>query len=299
MVHNFDDMIKTVTKAAKKTIAVAMAQDVDALAALGNAVDLGLADAILVGTQNEIMVKAHAANVDLNKFQIMHVEGELAATARAVQLVRDGQANTLMKGNCSTATILKAVLDKDHGLRSGKLLSHLGVFEVNSYPKLILMSDAAMNIYPDLTAKIAITENAIEAAQKLGIELPKVALITAIEKVNPGAMPCTVDAAVIAQMGQRGQIKGAVIDGPLAVDNALDKHSCEVKSIHSDVGGNADILIMPNIEAGNVFYKVMTYMAKSRTAGVICGASAPIILPSRADSDDSKFLAIVLALLLS
>lgn len=299
MIKTFDQVVEGVKGGKKKTIALAMAQDAEALAAIDIAVDKGLAEGVLVGDQQEIEAKAKQVNVNLARFTIIHETGEQAATQRAVQLVRDGQVETLMKGKCSTSVILKAVLDKDKGLRSGKLLSHLGVFETAAYPKLIFMSDAAMNIAPDLSAKIAITENAIQAAHRLGIAEPRVAMITAIEKVNAEAMPCTLDAAIIAKMADRGQIKGALVDGPLAVDNALDKHSCAVKEITSPVGGEADILILPNIESGNVFYKLMVYMARSKTAGVICGARAPVILPSRADSDETKFLSIALALMIS
>ena len=299
MVKDFNDIVENVKGMKKKRIAVAMAQDTDAISALNHAVHAGLAEGILVGDQKQIESKAKTADVRLDRFEIIHVQGEKEATAKAVELVRTGNADTLMKGKCSTSIILKAVLDKEIGLRAGQLLSHLGVFEVATYHKLIFMSDAAMNIYPNLQEKVAIAENAIDAAHKVGIEKPKVALITAIEKVNPQAMPCTVDAAVIAKMGNRGQIKNALIDGPLAVDNALNKHSCQVKGISSDVCGDADILIMPNIEAGNVFYKSMTYIAQAKTAGIICGARAPIILPSRADSDETKFLSIALALFIS
>jgi len=299
MIKSFDELVEKVKGEPKKTLAVAMAQDEDVLLALDRAYEAGLADAVLVGDKEEIKARSKSVGVDVTRFDIVNEKDEKHCIVRAIQFVREGLANTLMKGKCNTATLLKGVLDKELGLRAGNLLSHLGVFNVPTYRKLILMSDAGMNIAPDLNAKIVITENAVAIAHRLGIDCPKVALIAAVEKVNPGAMPCTEDAAIISKMAGRGQIKGAIIDGPLAVDNAINSHACEVKGIKSQVGGDADILIMPNIEAGNCFYKTMAYLSGSKTAGVIVGAKVPIILTSRADNDETKFLSIALALFTS
>ena len=299
MIKSYDELIECVKQEPKKTIAVAMAQDDDVLLALAKANDAGIADAVLIGDKNEITARSVKIGVDLSKFDIIDEHDEKRAVVRSIQLVREGLANTLMKGKCNTATLLRGVLDKDHGLRRGKFLSHLGVFELPAYPKLLLMSDAALNIAPDLETKIVIAENAINAAHLMNIQTPKVAFIAAVEKVNPDAMPCTTDAAIISKMGQRGQIKGAIIDGPLALDNAVNAHACAVKGIKSKVGGDADILIMPNIETANCFYKTMAYLAQAKTAGVIVGAKAPVILTSRADSDETKFLSIALALFIS
>ena len=210
--------------------------------------------------------------------------------------VKSGKAQVLMKGLCSTSVFLKGVLDKNNGLRSGKVLSHLAVFESPQYHKLFMLSDAAMNIAPDLSTKIVITENAISAALKLGYEKPKIAIISAVEKINPDGIPSTVDAAIISKMNERNQIKNAIIDGPLAVDNALSEQSCIVKGLNTQVGGDADILIVPNIETGNACYKLLTILGNAKVAGIIVGATAPIVLTSRADSDESKFLSIVTAL---
>jgi phosphate butyryltransferase len=197
---------------------------------------------------------------------------------------------------CSTANFLKGLLDKNNGMRSGQVISHLAVFESPNYHKLFMMSDAAMNIAPDLSAKIAITQNAIMAAKKMGLTRPKVAIISAIEKVNPEGIPSSADAAIIAKMADRGQIADAIIDGPLAVDNALSALSCQVKGLKTPVAGDTDICIVPNIETGNVFYKLLTIMGNAKVAGIIVGASVPVVLTSRADSDESKFLSIVTAL---
>jgi phosphate butyryltransferase len=188
------------------------------------------------------------------------------------------------------------VLDKANGLRTGNIISHLSLFENPQYHKILMMSDAAMNIAPDLPTKIAITENAVSAAIKLGYSLPKVAIISAVEKVNPEGIPSSADAAIIAKMADRGQIKGAIIDGPLAVDNALSQQACKVKGLTSPVGGDADICIVPNIETGNAFYKLLTILGQAKVGGIVVGARAPIVLTSRADSEESKFLSIVTAL---
>ncbi|HNW59477.1 MAG TPA: bifunctional enoyl-CoA hydratase/phosphate acetyltransferase [bacterium] len=293
---SFDGLYKHLTGKVKKTIAVAMAEDEDVLQGVALAHQRGIADAVLVGDKTAILAVAEAHAIDLSPFDIVQAKGEQESVAIAVQLVRQQMANALMKGKCATATLLKGVLDKQAGLRSGKLLSHLAAFEVPAFPKILFMSDAAMNIAPDLSAKTAIIENALGAARSLGLARPKVAVIAAVEKVNYEAMPCTIDAAALSQMGARGQFGDAIVDGPLAVDNAVSIKACEVKGISSPVGGEADILIMPDIEAANVFYKTLTYLGGSRTAGIITGAQSPIILTSRADSEEAKFLSILLAM---
>jgi phosphate butyryltransferase len=295
MITSFWQLIEEVKSARNRTIAVAVAQDVDVLEALQKAQQENLADAILVGNKAQIEVIAKENNIDLDKFEIIHEEDETAAVQQSIQLIVNGRANLLMKGLCSTATLMKAILSRSNGLREANLLSHLGIFEISSYHKLIFMSDAALNIAPTLSEKIEITKNAISIAHRLGISKPKVAMIAAVEKVNPDKMPSTVDAAAIAKMAERGQIKNAIIDGPLAVDNAFSKKSCEVKGIESEVGGDADIAIVPEIETGNVFYKIMSYLAGAKTAGIIIGAKVPIILTSRADSEETKFLSIASA----
>ncbi|NOZ55221.1 MAG: bifunctional enoyl-CoA hydratase/phosphate acetyltransferase [Calditrichaeota bacterium] len=295
----FDRLVERVQGERRKTIVVAMAQEAHVLQALETARKHRLAEGILVGEMDAIRREAEKAGVDLAHFEIVPQRGECEAVLRAIEVVRSGEGDLLMKGKCSTSTFLRGILDKEKGLRGPRLLSHLAIFEVETYPKPIFMSDAAMNISPDLSQKIEITRNAIEGAQKLGVEVPKVALIAAVEKVNPEHMPCTVDAAAIAKMADRGQLGQAIVDGPLAVDNALDQESCEVKGIKSPVGGDVDILIMPDIEAGNTFYKTMTILAKARAAGILMGARVPVVLPSRADSDQTKFLSIAAAVAMS
>jgi len=276
-----------------------MAQDADVLHALQAARDSGLAEAILVGSAKLLDEIAEKEQLDLSKFEIMPEEDESQCIAKAVNLVRTEKAQVLMKGLCSTAGFLKGILHKEKGLRKAAVLSHLAIIESPNYHKLFFMSDAAMNIAPGLDEKIAITENSIEAARALGYDLVKVALLAAVEKVNPAAMPSTADAAIISKMAERGQIKHALIDGPLALDNALSAKANKVKGLTSVVGGDADICIVPNIEAGNIFYKLLTILSSARVAGVILGATSPVVLTSRADTDSSKFLSIATALAIS
>ncbi len=293
MIRSFDELLKVVKNQPKKTIAVAMAEEEDALLAIAHAYEQGIADAVLVGSKIKIKELCKKNDIDVNKFDIMDAGSEQQAVVRAIQLVREHLADTLMKGKCSTATLLRAVLDREHGVRSGKLLSHAALFELPTYPKFLFMSDGGMNIAPDVEAKISIIANVVSAAKLLGMEKPKVALIAALEKVNYQAMPCTVDAAVISKMAARGQLGDAIIDGPLALDNAVSKRSCEIKGINSPVGGDADILIMPAIESGNVFYKALNYLGQAKCAGIILGAKVPIILTSRSDDKETKFLSIL------
>ena len=296
---NFKQLLGLITKKEKQRIAVAMAQDADILLAISKASQAGLADAVLVGSGNEIKKIADQREISTDQFEIIDTGNELDAVTKAVQLVRSNDAQVLMKGLCSTALFLKGILNKENGLRSAKVLSHLAVFESPNYKKLLFMSDAALNIVPDLNDKIAITQNSIFALHHLGYEKPKVAMISAVEKVNPEAMPSTADAALISKMAERGQIKGAIIDGPLALDNALSPKANEVKGLISSVGGEADLCIVPNIETGNVFYKLLTILGNAEVAGVILGAAVPVVLTSRADSDNSKFLSIATALAIS
>lgn len=295
MIKNFTQLVDQVKSSKNHKISVAVAQDADVLEALYKAKKANLADAILVGDIKKISRIAHENKINIEKFDVVDVKEEKKAVDVAIDLIRAGKADILMKGLCSTATLMKTVLDKDKGLRKPGLLSHLGIFEIQSYPKLILMSDAALNISPTLDEKLKIIENAVIVAKKLGISKPKVAMITAVEKINPEKMPATADAAIIAKMFERGQYTGAIVDGPLALDNAFSKKSCEIKGINSDVGGVTDIAIVPNIEAGNVFYKLMSYLAGAKTAGIILGAQVPIVLASRSDSDETKFLSIATA----
>ena len=299
MIKNFDQLVNQVKDQPARTIAVALAEDADVLTALEKARALGITRAILTGREDKILALFKELRIDPKPYQLVAARDEMESVQKAIELVNSDQAQVVMKGLCSTSVFLKGILDKSSGLRSGKVISHMAVFESPGYHKLFMMSDAAMNIAPDLATKVVITENAIAAAEKLGYLLPKVAIISAVEKVNAEGLPSSAEAAIIAKMGDRGQIRGAIIDGPLAVDTALSKESCEVKGLKSPVGGDADICIVPNIETGNAFYKLLTVLGNARVAGIIVGARTPVVLTSRADSDESKFLSIVTALKIS
>lgn len=295
---SFDEILNKVKLSERKKIAVAAAQDEPVLEAVKNAVKLGIAEAILIGDSAKIKDICKDINFDVNGLEVIHEPDNSKAALKAVELVSTGKAHMVMKGLLETATILKAVLNKEVGLRTGKLMSHVAAFEVPGYDRLILLTDAALNMYPDLKAKIDILNNAVAVAHAIDIKEPKVAAICAVEVVNPD-MPATIDASLLAKMNDRGQIKGCIVDGPFAVDNALSEEAARHKKINSPVAGKADILVLPNIEAGNVMYKTLTYTTNSKNGGIIVGAAAPVILTSRADSPESKLNSIALAALVS
>lgn len=239
------------------------------------------------------MLQEHSLQTS-EHIEVIAAQSSAEAAELSVKAVRNGEADVLMKGNIPTANILKAVLNKEWGLRKGSVLSHVATFEVPNYNRLIFVTDAAMNIAPDVTQKAAIIQNTVEVALAIGIDLPKVAPIAAVEVVNP-AMQATIDAAMLTQMNRRGQIKNCVVDGPLALDNAVSQIAAEHKGIVSDVAGKADILLVPTIEAGNVLYKSLVYFADAKVGAMIAGAKAPIVLTSRADSAETKVYSLALA----
>lgn len=283
-----------------KRVAVAAAADPHVLMAVNEARIDGLIHPVLYGVTSEINQVAQDLSIDIHKFEVVAVKDATEAAELAVKAVSSGEADILMKGLLDTAIILRAVLNKDWGLRTGRLLSHVLVFETpyGNYNRLFMMSDGAMNIKPDLKAKIQIVENTAQVAHALGIAIPKVAMLSAIEMVNTD-MPSAIDDAIISKMGDRGQIKNVQIDGPLALDNAVSVESARIKKINSPVAGNADILIVDDIDVGNVFYKTLVYFAGAQVAGVIMGARAPFILTSRADSEEAKYNSIALACILA
>ncbi|HDX9626716.1 TPA: phosphate butyryltransferase [Bacillus cereus] len=279
----------------KKTVAVAVAEDHEVIEAVAKAIKLQLAQFRLYGNQEKIMGMLQEHGLQTSEhIELIAVQSSAEAAELSVKAVRNGEADVLMKGNIPTANILKAVLNKEWGLRKGSVLSHVAAFEVPNYDRLIFVTDAAMNIAPDVTQKAAIIQNTVEVAQAIGIDLPKVAPIAAVEVVNP-AMQATIDAAMLTQMNRRGQIKNCVVDGPLALDNAVSQIAAEHKGIVSDVAGKADILLVPTIEAGNVLYKSLVYFADAKVGAMIAGAKAPIVLTSRADSAETKVYSLALA----
>ena len=294
-IRKLDGIIAHLKNIRKRKIAVAVAEDKHTIGAVGKAVDMGIVHAIMTGHKDKIIEVAEKKGVDPSIFEIVHEPDEDKAIARSVKFVHDGDADILMKGLCSSAKYIRAILNKETGLLPKKeVLSHVTVIEVPTYPKLLIVSDVAVLLEPDLDQKVKILGYCINVAHRLGIEEPRAAILSAVEKVNP-KMKSTVDAAIISKMAERGQIKGAVVDGPLALDVAVSKECVDIKHLKSGVDGAADILIFPNIEAGNIFYKSITQLAKGKIGAIVTGASAPCVLTSRADSDDSKFYSIALA----
>ena len=294
MSKNFDDLLSKLKVTTTKKVAVAVAQDEPVLEAVKAAKERGIADAILVGDTEKIKAIAHGIDMDLNDFEILHEEDVNKAALLAVQLVSSGSADMVMKGLVDTATFLRSVLNKEVGLRTGKLMSHVAVFEIEGIDRLILLTDAAFTTYPDLKAKTQIINNSVMVAKACGIDMPKVAPVCAVEVVNPD-MPATVDAALLSKMSDRGQIKGCIVDGPLALDNALSEEAAHHKGITGPIAGKADILLLPNIDVANVMYKTLTYTSKTKNGGILVGTSAPVILTSSADSFETKVNSIALA----
>ena len=279
-----------------KRLVVAVSQDLYSLGAISRASKLGIISPIFVGDE-QLTKKIIADNGLLFTNERFVNETNInQCAATAISLINKGEADILMKGKISTAAIIKAILSKDNGLRTGNLLSHFALFEVPTYHKLFAVTDVALNIAPNLKDKISIINNSVAYLNKLGIELPKVAVLGAIESVNEN-MQATLDAALLSKMNQRDQIINCIIDGPLAFDNAVSLESAELKGIKSPVAGDTDILLMPDIEVGNVLYKSLVFFAKAKVASVILGARVPIVLTSRSDSEESKFDSIMLAAL--
>lgn len=280
------------------TVAVAAAEDEEVLHAVADALKRNLAHFLLFGNHNSItalLEKIDPAIISSEKADIIHADTPSLACDLAVKAVSRKEADVLMKGHVSTSVILKSVLNKEYGLRTGNVLSHAAVFEIPGFDSLKIITDAAMNISPDLNQKVQITNNTVRIARSIGIETPKVAVIAAVEVVNP-AMQATLDAAALTQMNHRGQIKNCIIDGPLALDNAVSMQAAEHKGITGEVAGQADILLVPTIEVGNTLYKSLIYFSKAKVGAIIAGARAPIVLTSRADTAESKLYSLALAI---
>lgn len=293
-IKNLNSFIDIAKQKTKKKIAVAAAEDEPVLLAIMDAIKHGLADPILVGNNEKINQIADQIKIDISQLEIINEKDPVKSAKIAVQLIRDNAAQILMKGLVNTADYLRAVLNKENGLRKSELLSHIGFFESPYYHKLIALTDAAQNPAPEFNDKVAIINNSVDLFHRLGIANPKIAMIAAIEGVNP-KMQATIDAASITMMNKRKQIKGCIIDGPLAFDNAVSKGAAEHKGIVSDVAGDTDLIFAPNIEVANALYKSFTYFGGATVAAIILGATVPIVLTSRADSDRSKLMSIALA----
>ena len=298
MITRFEEIVKISQLKGPKTIAVAVAQDYEVLLAVNSARELGIAAAILVGNEAEIRQIAQNNHIAIDKFKIIDQKDSIEACRTAVRLVAQGEAQIVMKGLVDTAVILKAVLDKEFGLRTENVLSHVAVAGVTGYDRLFYITDAAMNIEPDIAVKKQIIQNAVQVANALGNDNPQVACICAVEKVNT-KMKATLEAEALVKMNQAGELTGCLVAGPLAFDNAVSPEAAKHKGITHPVAGNADILLMPFIEAGNVLYKSIVFFARGQIAGIIVGAKAPIVLTSRADSDIAKLNSIAIGVLMA
>jgi phosphate butyryltransferase len=273
---------------------LAAAQDQHSLGAVVRAWKDNIIEPILIGDKEAILEICSTNNYDITGVQIIHEPDMNKAVELSVKMVNNNQADILMKGKVGTSTLLKCVLNKEWGLRTGNLLSHFALFEVDTYPKVIAVTDVAMNIAPNLQDKIAIINNSVSCLIKLGYTMPKVAILGAVEMVNEN-MEATLHAALLSKMNQRDQIRNCIIDGPLAFDNAVSLESARHKGIRSEVAGDTDLLLMPDIEVGNVLYKSLVFFAKAKVAALILGARVPIVLTSRSDSEQAKYDSILLS----
>jgi len=298
-VKKLDELIELAKSQSKKRLVVVYGQDAHSIEAVSEAIDNGVVEATLVGDENVIKEVCAAEGIDVNKFEIVHEPVDVAAGMRSVQLINEGKGDMIMKGLISSDKYMRCILNKEKGITNkGAVLSHISVFEVPTYHKLLITSDVAVIPNPDIKQKIAITNYLIKTAHRLNIVKPKVALICLSEATNP-KIPQTVDAAIISKMADRGQIKGAFVDGPMGLDLAIDKEAVEIKNFQSDVAGDADCLQWSNIEAGNVFYKTATKLMHAELAAIVVGARVPAILSSRGDSSKTKLYSITLAALMA
>ncbi|MEY8336702.1 phosphate butyryltransferase [Lachnospiraceae bacterium 62-35] len=294
MNKSFDDLISKAASCERKVISVAAAQDEPVLEAVKTARERGIADAILVGDETKIREIAASIHMDLDGFEIINEPDVEAAALKAVELVHDKKADILLKGLLETKTFLKSVLNKEVGLRTGKMMSHVCVFEIEGIDRLLFFTDVAFNTYPSLEEKVNIINNAVEVAKACGIETPKVAPICAVETVNPKMQP-TVDAKALTDMYERGEITGCELYGPLSMDLAIDEEAAVHKGVSNPVAGHADVLLFPNIDAGNITYKILVRTAKVKNGNLLVGTSAPVILTSRSDDFETKINSITLA----
>lgn len=294
MSKTFDDLISKVSAFDMKKVSVAVAQDSAVLEAVKAAKERGIADAVLVGDESKIRAIAAGIGMDLTGFEIIHVEDEIEASLTAVKLVHDGKADMYMKGLIDTKNFLKSVLNKEVGLRTGSALSHVCVFDIKGIDHLLFLADVAFIPYPTLEDKVHIINNTLEITTACGIEHPKVAPLAAVEVVNP-KMPATVEAAQLTQMNQEGVITGCVVDGPLSLDLAIDPEAAKHKgATDRAIQGDADILLFPDIHAGNLVYKTLVHTAQVRNGNMLTGTKAPVILTSRSDDFETKVNSIAL-----
>ena len=294
-IRELSELVQRAKERVRGTVAVAAAEDEDVLISLYHAMREGFVTPLLIGDSDRITAAAHRAGVSIDGMELLDNRDGAAVSAQlAVAKVREGSADMLMKGHVGTADLLKAVLDKEKGINTGGLLSHVAFFQSPYYHKLFGLTDGAMNIAPDLETKRQILLNAVQLCHRLGMAIPKVAVAAAVEKVNP-KMEATIHAAALKEMNRNGLLPGCLVDGPFAIDIAFSRESARIKGIEGEVAGDCDLLLAPDIEAGNMFYKALNFLGGAVTAAVVTGSSVPIVLTSRSDNDRSKLLSLALA----
>ncbi|MCC7284270.1 MAG: phosphate acetyltransferase [Acetobacteraceae bacterium] len=299
MAHEkYQRLIASVAALPPLPTAVAHPCDATSLSGAIDAARAGIITPILVGPAHRITAAANAADLDISSYELVATEHSHASAARAVELVREGRAEAVMKGSLHTDELVAAVVDRACGLRTGRRISHCFVLDVPKYAKALIITDAAINIAPGLEDKADIVQNAIELAHALGIAEPRVALLSATESISP-KIASTVEAAALCKMADRGQITGGLLDGPLALDNAINPEAARIKGIGGPVAGNADILVVPDLEAGNMLAKSLSFLADADAAGIVLGARVPVMLTSRADSVESRMASCAVAVLLA
>lgn len=296
-IRSFAQLVEVARQKEAPRVAVAAADQAQTLIAICRAREMDLARPILVGDEEAIRRLAAQEGLSLDGLDLVHQPQPRLAAQHAVHLVSAGMADLIMNGRAQPGDLLRAALARESGLRMDRLLTDVSVFEIPGFDRLIFVSDIGVIISPTLEQKVGIVQNAIDVARALGVEQPRVALLSATEMVNP-KIPTSLDASNLAKMAERGQIKGGIVDGPLALDNAISPQSAAIKGIQSPVAGQADILIAPDIETGNLLAKAITYFASGKMASVVVGARCPLVMPSRADPPESKLVSLALAIVI-
>jgi phosphate butyryltransferase len=296
--RNFAQLLEAALQRGPKRVAIVGGGQRETLHAARMARGMGLAHCILIDDPQRLDLIAGEEGIDLSGMSILEERDMVEAAYRAVALIHSDEADLVMNGRALPVELMRAALDKEEGLRIGKIISDVSIFEIPDFDRLIFVSDVAIVVRPTLAQKVAIVQNAIDTAIELGVQEPKVAILAATEMVNP-EMPANMDAANLSKMAERGQIRGGIVDGPLAIDNAISVKAAEMKGIKSQVAGRADILITPDVESGNILAKALAYFARGHMAGVVVGAHCPIVMPSRSDPPEQKLMSLALGVYLS
>jgi len=295
--RHYDRLIAACSALPAARVAVAHPCEARSLRSVLDAAEAGLIAPVLVGPRSRIEQAAAAIEADLSACELVDAQHSHDSASRAVALARSGQVDAVMKGSLHTDELLSAIVNREQGLRTGRRLSHVFAVATPNYPKPLFITDAAINIEPDLAAKADIAQNAIDLCRSLGIRTPRVAILSAVETVNP-RIPSTIDAAALCKMADRGQITGGLLDGPLAFDNAISREAADIKGIRSEVAGHPDVLLVPDLTSGNILVKQLTFLGGADAAGIVLGARVPVILSSRSDSLRSRLASCALAVLL-